>query len=535
MTVSGEGRTEWHGSAGRGTAGGVVSGPGSAEGGEEDGAIAGAPTRRQRRAASGRPARPVGAGGAADTGRSDPPGTSMVDSVRRAVLAGNVQATGAAFADAIGASGRLLGSEGTLSALDRVRAELKGLGPLEHLLADESITDILVNGPDDAWVDGPAGLRRTGCTFSSDAEVRALAVRLVAAGGRRLDDGCPAVDVRLEGLRVHAVLPPISTSGTLLSIRIHRARTFSLGDLMDSGTVAPMMAEALRLMMRRRLNFLISGATGTGKTTLLATLLGLAAPHERVVLVEDAAELNPEHPHTVGLQARHGNLEGAGVLDLTELVRQALRMRPDRLVVGECRGAEVRELLAAMNTGHDGGGATIHANSAEAVPARLNALAALAGLTPEGVALQAASAVDVVVHVVRDANGRRVESLGSLERADAGGLTVLPILTDAGAGCRRAAGWEDFARQVCWPVSGSAPEPGRGDGSGDRGRGGRGDRGSDRDGRGEEYENVGPGAVPGSASGLGYGSGHGAGTGRGQRDVHEWGSGHDPVRGGRAP
>ncbi|MHA7283370.1 TadA family conjugal transfer-associated ATPase [Arthrobacter sp. TMS2-4] len=388
----------------------------------------------------------------------------MVDAVRRAVLAGTVQATGAAFADAVGASGRLLGSQGTLSALDRVRAELKGLGPLEHLLADESVTDILVNGPDDVWVDGSTGLRRTGVAFASDEDVRALAVRLVAAGGRRLDDGCPAVDVRLEGLRVHAVLPPISTAGTLLSIRIRRARMFSLADLEDSGMVAPMMAEALRQMMLHRLNFLISGATGTGKTTLLATLLGLAAPHERVVLVEDAAELNPEHPHTVGLQARHGNLEGAGVLDLTELVRQALRMRPDRLVVGECRGAEVRELLAAMNTGHDGGGATIHANSAEAVPARLGALAALAGLTPEGLALQAASAVDVVVHVVRDARGRRVASIGSLERAHAGELTVTPILTDSGEGYRRAAGWDAFAHRVGWP--GNGREAGAGTGPG---------------------------------------------------------------------
>ncbi|WP_434995037.1 TadA family conjugal transfer-associated ATPase [Arthrobacter sp. Ld5] len=413
----------------------------------------GAPTRRQLRATGGRV--PTAVGGATDAGAGGDPGTeSMVESVRRAVLAGTVPATGAAFADAVGASGRLLGSQGTLSALDRVRAELKGLGPLEHLLAEESITDILVNGPDDVWVDGPKGLRRIGCAFASDADVRALAVRLVAAGGRRLDDGCPAVDVRLEGLRVHAVLPPISTAGTLLSIRIRRARMFSLGDLVDSGTVAPMMAEVLRQVMRHRLNFLISGATGTGKTTLLATLLGLAGHHERVVLVEDAAELSPEHPHTVGLQARHGNLEGAGVLDLTELVRQALRMRPDRLVVGECRGAEVRELLAAMNTGHDGGGATIHANSAEAVPARLGALAALAGLTPEGVALQAASAVDVVVHVVRDARGRRVASIGSLELARTGELTVTPILTDAGEGCRRAAGWHSFAQRVGWPGTG---------------------------------------------------------------------------------
>ncbi|MCU1632753.1 MAG: secretion system protein [Micrococcaceae bacterium] len=411
-------------------------------------------TRRQLRAAShDASTHPVGGQATSDAMTHERHGASMVEAVRRAVLAGDVVTTGAAFADAIGSSGRLLGSAGVLSALDHVRAELKGLGPLEYLLADDAVTDILVNGPDDVWVDGANGLRRIGRAFATDDEVRALAVRLVAAGGRRLDDGCPAVDVQIEGLRVHAVLPPISTTGTLLCIRIRRPRVFSLQELTAGGTVGPMMAQALALMMRCRLNFLISGATGTGKTTLLSTLLGLAAPHERVVLVEDAAELNPEHPHTVGLQARHGNLEGAGVLDLTELVRQALRMRPDRLVVGECRGAEVRELLAAMNTGHDGGGATIHANSAEAVPARLSALAALAGLTSEALALQAASALDVVVHVARGSQGRHVQSIGLLRVVQTQGLVVIPVLVHMDTGCRRSAGWEDFARRVGWVES----------------------------------------------------------------------------------
>lgn len=409
-----------------------------------------APTRRQRRAAlTGEdPAAPFEATDSAPRTREQG-AAGMVDAVRRAVLAGDVQATGAALADAVGSSGKLLGSEGTLSALDQVRAELKGLGPLEYLLAEDTVTDILVNGPDAVWVDGAEGLQRIGRMFRSDNEVRALAVRLVAAGGRRLDDGCPAADVRLEGLRVHAVIPPISTGGTLLSIRIRRQRVFSLPELVHRGTVAPAMAAALTLMMQHRLNFLVSGATGTGKTTLLSTLLGLAAPHERVVLVEDAAELNPEHPHTIGLQTRHGNLEGAGVLDLAALVREALRMRPDRLVVGECRGAEVRELLAAMNTGHDGGGGTLHANSADAVPARLGALAALAGLTSDMLALQAASALDVVIHLVRDAAGRRVESLGLIELSPGGGLRVRPVLLDDGSGCHRAAGWDDFSARVC--------------------------------------------------------------------------------------
>lgn len=381
----------------------------------------------------------------------------MVDAVRKAVLAGEVQPTAAAFADAVGSSGRLLGSQGTLSVLDRVRAELEGLGALEPLLADTSITDILVNGPDDVWVDGEHGLRKVGSVFLRDEEVRALAVRLIAAGGRRLDDGCPAVDVRLDGFRVHAVLPPISTGGTLLSIRIRRAKVFSLDELVRNRTIAAPMAEALTLMVHRRLNFLISGATGTGKTTLLSTLLGLAADHERVVTVEDAAELEPAHPHTVGLQTRHGNLEGAGVADLTELVRQALRMRPDRLVVGECRGAEIREMLSAMNTGHDGGGGTIHANSAHAVPARLGALAALAGLSADALAQQAASALDAVVHVVRDGDGRRVESIGLMELGPSRELRVRSALIDDGIRPRAGDAWPEFAALIGWTAA--VPRP----------------------------------------------------------------------------
>ncbi|WP_104141389.1 TadA family conjugal transfer-associated ATPase, partial [Arthrobacter sp. ZGTC131] len=247
--------------------------------------------------------------------------------------------------------------------------------------------------------------------FGSDAEVQGLAARLIAAGGRRLDDSNPCVDVQLRGYRVHAVLRPVSTGSTLLSIRIRRTLTFTMEELQAGGTMDPECAAVLRRIIASRLNFLISGATGTGKTTLLSTLLSLSKPHERLVLVEDAAELDPRHPHVVGLQSRHGNVEGAGSVDQAELVRQALRMRPDRLIVGECRGAEVRELLAAMNTGHDGAGGTIHANSAANVPARLAALGALAGMSSTAVTLQAASALDVVVHLARSAAGRRVAEI----------------------------------------------------------------------------------------------------------------------------
>lgn len=379
--------------------------------------------------------------------RMDPvaaaPGTDhlLVEQVRDAVLADSTPVTGARLAAAVQSSGRLLGSEGTLHTVDRIRAELQGLGPLQHLLEDPSVTDIMVNGPDRVWVDSTDGLRLTVHSFRNDAEVRALAARLIAAGGRRLDDGNPCVDVRLDSYRIHAVLPPLSTQGTLLSIRIRRPKVFTMDELSDSGAVDPLMKEVLGRVVLCRLNFLISGATGTGKTTLLSTLLAQSDPSERLVMVEDAAELNPLHPHAVGLQGRHGNLEGAGVVDLAELVRQALRMRPDRLIVGECRGAEVRELLAAMNTGHAGAGGTIHANSAGSVPARLAALGALAGMSTDALALQAASALDVVVHLQRGPTGRVVAEIGVIQLDEGGKLKVTPALVRTNRGSSYAEAW----------------------------------------------------------------------------------------------
>lgn len=365
----------------------------------------------------------------------------MVSEIRQAVLADQLPLTGARLAAAVQSTGKLLGSAGTLRTVDRVQAELQGLGPLQHLLADPTVTDILVNGPNEVWVDGGDGLRRTPVSFEEDADVRSLAVRLISAGGRRLDDGNPCADVRLGTFRVHAVLAPVSNRGTLLSIRIQRPREFTLEELTRSGTLDQEMSEVLGAVVGQRLNFLISGATGTGKTTLLSTLLALSAPTERLITVEDSAELTPRHPHTVPLQCRHGNVEGAGSVGLAELVRQALRMRPDRLVVGECRGAEVRELLSAMNTGHSGAGGTIHSNSAETVPARLTALGSLAGLSQEAVTLQAASALDVVVHLVRTVRGRQVAAIGLVELDETGHLVVVPALVKGIGGSEPAVGW----------------------------------------------------------------------------------------------
>ncbi|MBO1267613.1 TadA family conjugal transfer-associated ATPase [Arthrobacter sp. PO-11] len=374
--------------------------------------------------------------------------SALLETVRESVMAGAGPVTPTRVAAAVHASGRLLGTAGALAAVETISAELNGLGPLQQLARDPAVTDIFVNGTQSVWLDRGHGLERSAVHFESEAQIRALAVRLVAAGGRRLDDGSPCVDVRLDGgYRVHAVLPPISTAGTLLSIRIRREEVFTLAELRAGGMFGPLVEQLLRAVMQRRLSFLISGATGSGKTTLLSTMLGLSRPEERLVLIEDAAELNPVHPHVVSLESRHGNLEGGGALDLGELVRQALRMRPDRLIVGECRGAEVRELLTALNTGHTGGGGTIHANTAEAVPARLVALGALAGLSQDAVRLQVSSALDAVIHVERTARGRTVASIGLLTD-DAAGQTVVPALELRGGRVLAGPAWGRLAAKL---------------------------------------------------------------------------------------
>ncbi len=226
------------------------------------------------------------------------------------------------------------------------------------------------------------------------------------------------MDVGLpDGTRLHAVLPPVSSTGTCLSLRVLRRSVHSLGDLASLGTLPGVSEELLRALVRRRLAFLVTGGTGSGKTTLLSALLGEVDPGERIVLCEDATELAPQHPHVVRLLTRPANVEGAGQVTLRDLVRQALRMRPDRLVVGEVRGPEMTDLLAALNTGHDGGCGTLHANRPAEVPARLEALGVAAGLARDAVHSQLAAALAVVVHLRRTPEGRRVEELGVVLRA----------------------------------------------------------------------------------------------------------------------
>lgn len=305
------------------------------------------------------------------------------------------------------------------------RAASTDFGPLAPLVTDDRVTDIFVNGPRDVWVDRGAGLQRQPISFT-EPELRELAVRLVAAGGRHVDEANPCVDTRLhDGMRVHAVLPPISPSGTLLSIRLPHSTPFSLAELELDGFFDRVPIEVVTSLISRRANVLITGAGGSGKTTLLSAMLGAADAAERIVAIEDVAELRVRHPHFIALEARQANLEGAGGLGLARLLREALRMRPDRLVLGECRGEEIRELLAALNTGHDGGAGTLHANSLEDVPARLEALGVLAGLSPAAMARQAVSAIGAVLHLERVAGVRRLAQVGTLALAD-GMLIVAP-------------------------------------------------------------------------------------------------------------
>lgn len=300
-------------------------------------------------------------------------------------------------------------------------------GPLAPLVAERGVTDVFLNGDGSVWADRGDGAAPVDGVHVSAPAARDLAVRLVALGGRHLDEATPAVDVRLgDGVRVHAVLPPVSGGAALVSVRLPAEVRPGLGDLDDAGFFTVVPVGRIRQLVARRANLLVTGAGGSGKTTFLAALLATAPPSERIVVLEDVAELRIEHPHVVSLEARQPNLEGAGGIGLDRLVREALRMRPDRLVVGECRGPELRELLAALNTGHDGGAGTLHANSLADVPARLEALGALAGMSPDAVARQAVSALDVVLHLERGATGRHLAAIGTLGLGRRGRLEVLP-------------------------------------------------------------------------------------------------------------
>jgi pilus assembly protein CpaF len=353
---------------------------------------------------------------------------SLIERVRERLATESGPLRPNVVAEAIRAeSSGVLGDIDVLSNLRLLQTELTGAGILEPLLRAEGTTDVLVSAPDSVWVDDGSGLRRTAIRFDDEAAVRRLAQRLALTAGRRLDEAQPWVDGQLTGLgagftvRLHAVLPPIAPAGTCLSLRVLRPATQDLEALVGAGAIAQEAVPVVDGVIAARLAFLVSGGTGAGKTTLLSAALGAVSADERIVCVEDAPELAPRHPHLVNLVARYANVEGVGEVTVRDLVRQALRMRPDRIVVGEVRGGEVVDLLAALNTGHDGGAGTVHANSPAEVPARLEALAAVGGLGRAALHSQLAAAVRVVLHVGRDhVGGRRLEEIAVLRSGDDG-------------------------------------------------------------------------------------------------------------------
>ena len=352
----------------------------------------------------------------------------VLHDVRSHLLANGVGPTVESVADAVRSQGHVVGSGTLVDAVARLRQDLVGWGPLQSLVTTPGVTDVLVNGPDEVWIDRGHGLERVDVSFPDEASLRRLVQRLASNVGRRVDDSHPFVDAQLAGrIRMHAILPPLS-SRLCVSLRVASRHAFTLGELVQVGSLHSRMAPHLEHLVATRRSLLVSGGTGSGKTTVLASLLGLVDSRSRVVIVEDTTELRPEHPHVINLESRPANFEGTGAIAMATLVRQALRMRPDRLVVGEARGGEVVELLSALNTGHEGGCATLHANSPSDVPARVESLCASAGVDRMAAHSQLATAFDSVIHLARRSDGLRyVSEIAELEQRSDGFVVCRPV------------------------------------------------------------------------------------------------------------
>jgi pilus assembly protein CpaF len=316
----------------------------------------------------------------------------------------------AAINDILNEDGRLLTDADRNRLVEELKNELLGLGPLEPLLRDDEITDILVNGHDQVYVEKRGKLHVTDVVFQDDAHLMLIIDRIVSRVGRRVDESSPMVDARLpDGSRINAIIPPLALDGPALSIRRFGKHRFDIGALVEKGALTWDLVEFLLAVVRARLNVIVCGGTGSGKTTMLNCLSAFVPENERIVTIEDSAELSLQQPHVVRLETRPSNLEGRGEVTQRDLVKNCLRMRPDRIVVGEVRGAEVFDMLQAMSTGHDGSIATIHANSPRECLGRLEMMMLLSGVSIPQRAMrqQIASALNVIVHVSRLSDGSR--------------------------------------------------------------------------------------------------------------------------------
>ncbi|MCI6205830.1 MAG: TadA family conjugal transfer-associated ATPase [Corynebacterium glucuronolyticum] len=365
---------------------------------------------------------------------------SVVDKLQEA-LATNPALTPAELARIARGEVGIVSDQQMLGLLQMVKNRVHGIGVLERLVAP-GVTDIVVNGPASIWIDRGSGMERVeGRFFESDAEVRQLATRLMHTAGQRLDDAVPFAGGHLQRpdgqtIRLHAVLSPPASPGTLISLRLLRGATATL----DRLGIPPELVAVLRGLVRARRSILVVGGTGTGKTTMLSALLAEVPATERIICIEDTAELHPPHPHVVSLVTRGANAEGRGEITMSDLLTQALRMRPDRIVVGEIRGREVVDLLAALNTGHDGGAGTVHANSLDEVPARMEALAALGGLDRQALHAQLVAAIDIIIHMARTPAGRVIHQIGVLVATPGKPLTTR-VLWENGTPLD---GWEEL-------------------------------------------------------------------------------------------
>jgi pilus assembly protein CpaF len=316
---------------------------------------------------------------------------------------------------------------------EQIVAEILGLGPLEPLLADDTVTEVMVNGSKNIYVERAGKIERTNTAFESDEHLMRIIDRIVAPLGRRIDESSPMVDARLpDGSRVNAVIPPISLVGPTLTVRKFSRTPFTVQDLINFGTLTPEAVEFLRACVVSRINVLISGGTGSGKTTLLNVLSGFIPNDERIITIENAAELQLRQEHVVTLESRPPNIEGRGTITIRDLVINSLRMRPDRIVVGEVRGAEALDMLQAMNTGHDGSLTTLHSNSPRDTLARLETMVLMAGmdLPVRAIREQVASAIQLIVHEERLRDGtRRIVSISEVQGMEGDVITMSELFT----------------------------------------------------------------------------------------------------------